>query len=62
MLMVLLPFYATAKEYTNEQTRVYHDRSECLGAMKIRLLHRIEGSGGRSHCKECERIEGSLRP
>ena len=62
MRMVLLPFHVTSMEYTNEQTHVYHDQSECLGAKKIHLRHRIEGAGGRPRCKECERIEGSLRP
>ena len=55
-MSILFPFHATALEYTDEQTRVYHDRSECSEAQKIRQMHRIDGTGGRTHCKECERI------
>lgn len=63
-MAALLPFHATADEYTNEQTRVYHDQSDCPQAEKIKPQHRIDGAGGRSRCKECERIEGegSKRP
>ena len=60
--MVLLPFYATAYEYTNEQTRVYHDQSECPEARKIQLRHRIEGTGGRPYCKGRDRIERRFAP
>ena len=61
-MAVLLPFHTTAVEYTNEQTRVYHDQSECVEARKIRSMHRIEGAGGRHRCKECERIDTASRP
>jgi len=57
--MLLFPFHVTAKEYTDEQTVVYHDRSECGGAKKIQTMHRIEGSGGRRRCNECAAIHGA---
>ena len=59
--MVLFPFHVTAIEYTDEQRRVYHDRSECPEAKKLPLMHRIDGTGGRERCKQCERIEGAWR-
>jgi len=53
----LLPFHATSDEYTSEQTRVYHDQSECLEAQRIQPMHRIDGAGGRRRCKVCEQID-----
>jgi hypothetical protein len=59
--MVLFPFHVIAADYTDEQTHVYHDRSECYEAKKIRSMHRIEGSGGRHRCQECARIDAASR-
>jgi len=59
--MDLLRFHATATEYTDEQTHVYHDQSECPEGKKIRSRHRIDGAGGRTRCKECERIDIASR-
>jgi len=55
----LLPFHTTNAEYTDEETHVYHDQSECPEAKKIRPVHRIEGAGGRRRCNECSRIGGA---
>ena len=54
---LLFPFHTTSKEYTQEQTRVHHDRSDCPEAMKIQVMHRIDGSGARPRCKECARLD-----
>jgi len=44
---VLFPFHTTHAAYADEQTRLYHDQSECSEAKKIQWMHRTEGSGGR---------------
>jgi len=59
--MVLLPFHATAAEYKKEQASFYHEQSECSEAKKIKSRHRIDGAGGRTRCKECERIDVASR-
>jgi len=53
---MLFPFHTTHAAYTDEQAHVYHERSECLEAKKIKWMHRTEGSGGRPLCPECARI------
>lgn len=60
-MAALLPFHTTHPDYTDAQTHVYHDQSDCPEALKIRILHRTEGSGGRTYCKECARIVAELR-
>ena len=59
--MLLLPFHVTAPEYSDEQTHVFHDHSECAEAKKIQAMDRIDGAGGRPHCKECKRLEVASR-
>ena len=61
-MALLLPFHVTAYEYADEQTRVYHDQSECSEAKKIRPMHIIDGAGGRPRCNECDRIGGASLP
>jgi len=53
----ILPYHTTASEYTNEQTYVYHDRSDCPEGRKINPMHSIDGAGGRRRCPVCERLD-----
>jgi len=57
---LLFPFHTTSSEYTDEQTRVYHDWSECPEGKKVLQRHRIEGRGGRRRCKVCEEMATAL--
>ena len=61
-MAALFYFDTTNAEYTLQQTHVYHDRGECSEGKKIRMSHRIDGSGGRCRCEKCAQIEAALFP
>ena len=56
-MAAILPYHTTAREYTNKQTHVYHDRGDCMEGQRIDPMHWTDGHGGRLRCKECARLE-----
>ena len=51
------PFHTTWFGYPKAATLVYHDRSDCPDAKRIKKQHRLDGDGGLHRCKECQRLE-----
>ena len=50
------PFHTNSEEYLPSHRNVYHDQSECSYGKEIRPEHRVEGTGGRPRCDECQRL------
>jgi hypothetical protein len=49
-------FHTNNPEYPPEHREVYHDHDDCFEGKKILAKDRVNGEGGKKHCKECIRI------
>jgi hypothetical protein len=61
-MAAIFPYHTTDRAYTEEQTHVYHDRSDGSEGRKIKPVHQIDGRGGRLRCGECKRLEAAECP
>jgi len=50
------PYHTNSDEYLPEHRNVYHDHDDCPDGKRIKNMHRLWGTGGKSHCKECIRL------
>lgn len=51
------PFHTNSHEYQAHHREVYHDIDNCPDGKRIKPEHRVEGTGGRKRCLECEKLE-----
>jgi hypothetical protein len=47
------PYHTTSFEYPPGQRNVHHDHENCLAGKRIKLQHRLPGTGGKLRCKVC---------
>jgi len=46
------PYHTNSPEYPHD---VYHDKDSCPEGKRIKPVHKQDGTGGKAHCKECEK-------
>jgi hypothetical protein len=51
------PYYTNSPEYPPEHRRVYHDKNTCPSGQRIKSEHREQGTGNKSHCSQCDKVE-----
>jgi hypothetical protein len=47
------PYHTNSPEYPRE---VYHDKDTCPDGKRIKPEHKEQGTGGKLHCKECDKV------
>lgn len=50
------PFHTNSPEYPPEHRNVYHDNSACDDGARIKSWHRVDGTGNRPRCDECNHL------
>jgi hypothetical protein len=50
-------FHTSSPEYPREHREVYHDKDTCPDGKKIKSEHRVDGTGNRKHCLECDKVK-----
>jgi len=50
------PYHTNSPEYEPKHREVYHDKDTCPDGKRIKLQHRVSGTGGKNHCKECDKV------
>ncbi|MGC1405589.1 MAG: hypothetical protein WA938_02490 [Candidatus Dormiibacterota bacterium] len=51
------PFYSVNEEAKPEDTRRWHDQSDCGPAKEIAKRDRRPGTGGYSRCEDCKSLD-----
>jgi hypothetical protein len=46
-------FHTDSPEYPRE---VYHDKDTCPDGKRIKREHRVDGTGSKKHCLECDKV------
>lgn len=49
-------FHTNSPEYPPSHREVYHDKDTCPDGKRIKPQHRVAGTAGRPHCKECGKV------
>jgi Mn-dependent DtxR family transcriptional regulator len=49
-------FHTDSPEYAPKHREVYHDKDTCPDGKKIQSKHRVEGTGNKKHCLECDKV------
>lgn len=49
-------FHTDSPEYAPTHREVYHDKDTCPDGKKIKSNHLVKGTGGKKHCKQCDRL------
>jgi hypothetical protein len=49
-------FHTNSQEYPPKHREVYHDKDTCPDGKRIQPQHRESGTGGKQHCKECDKV------
>lgn len=49
-------FHTNSPEYLPKHREVYHDKDTCPDGKKIKPEHRINGTGEKKHCLECDKV------
>jgi len=47
------PYHTNSPEYPRE---VFHDKDTCPDGKRIKPVHKQDGTGGKLHCKECDKV------
>jgi hypothetical protein len=50
------PYHTNSPEYPPQHREVYHDKDTCPDGKRIKREHREEGTGGKQHCRECDKV------
>lgn len=50
------PFHTNSPEYPPRHRRVYHDKDTCPDGKRILTQDRESGTGGKKHCRECDKV------
>jgi hypothetical protein len=50
------PYHTNSAEYPPKHREVYHDKDTCPDGKRIEPKHRESGTGGKLHCKECDKV------
>jgi len=51
------PYNTNSTEYPPTHREVYHDHDDCKYGKEIKSWHREAGTGGKSKCSECSRLD-----
>jgi hypothetical protein len=49
-------YHTTTEEYPPSHRNVYHDHDDCKYGKDIKPWHKLQGTGNKPRCKECERL------
>lgn len=50
------PYHTNSHEAPPDHRKVYHDKDTCPAGKRIQSKHREAGTGGKAHCKECDKV------
>jgi hypothetical protein len=50
------PYHTNSPEYPAKHREVYHDHDDCPEGKRIKLWHRLNGTGGNPRCDECIKL------
>jgi hypothetical protein len=49
-------YHTNSDEYPPKHREVYHNHDDCPDGKRIQAKHREDGKGGKSLCKECDKL------
>lgn len=50
------PYHTSSMEYPPEHRNVHHNHDNCKDGKRILAKDRVQGTGGKPLCKECQRL------
>lgn len=49
-------YHTNSVELPPKHREVHHDHDDCPDGKRIEQKHRVDGTGGKPRCKECEKL------
>jgi hypothetical protein len=49
-------YHTNSSEYPPTHREVYHDHDDCKYGKEIKPQHKMNGTGGKPRCKECQKL------